>query len=275
MTESREQHSSARVPRRWLLLARIGWVVLVVLTLTIFFASFPLYLAQLQTPCAGTACEIGVLLTPEQVEVLKGFGLSLGDYAAYTVAFTLATIVVCLVVSTVIVLRRSDDRMALLVALMLVTLGPSNLTSTILAIPSPWQVPNACLSFLFTALFVLVLLLFPSGQFVPRWTLVLVVFLVELIPFFFFPNAPFMLNTLALSLLHLTLLGEFAIIVVVQLYRYLRVSSPLQRQQTKWVVFGLAVPGIITIVGYGLLFFPALAEPGSVYLPALYVVSTF
>jgi hypothetical protein len=279
VTESRERHSSARLQGRWLLLARVGWVVLVVLTLGIFFASLPVYVAQLQTPCVGTPCAAtGSRLTSEQAGVLKGMDLFPGGYVVYFVVLTLATIVVCLVVSAVIVLRRSDDRTALLVALMLVTLGPSNVTSTILEIPSPWQVPNACLFFLFVALFVLVLLLFPSGQFVPRWTrwtLVLVVFPVELIPFSFFPNTPFMKNPYAIFFSYLTLLGELAIIVVVQLYRYLRVSSPLQRQQTKWVVFGLAVPGIVTIVGHGLLFFPALDEPGSVYLPALYVVSAF
>jgi hypothetical protein len=77
MTESREQHSSARLHGRWLLLARGLWITLVVLTLAIFFASLPVYLAQLQTPCAGTACE-WQQLTPGQVETLKGMGLSLG-----------------------------------------------------------------------------------------------------------------------------------------------------------------------------------------------------
>src|SRR5438034_5877166 len=90
----------------------------------------------------------GVLLTPSQAEVLKGIGLSLSDYAAYTVAFTLATIVVCLVVSTLIVWRRPDDRMAVLVALMLVTLGTLDATSTVAASSSPWRVPAECLAFL-------------------------------------------------------------------------------------------------------------------------------
>ncbi len=276
VTESREQHSYARLQGCWLLLARGVWITLVVLTLAIFFASLPMYLAQLQTPCAGTACANEALLTPEQAGVLKGMGLSIGAYAAYTVAFTLATMVVCLVVSTVIVWRRSDDRMALLVALMLVTLGPISATSTVLAIPSPWRVPNACLFFLALALLVFVGLLFPSGQFVPRWTRwTIVVFLAVLVPFTFFPNAPFTLNTQALSLFYLTSLGEFAILAVIQLYRYRRVSSPMQRQQTKWVAYGIAVLCIVSVVGYGLLIFPALAEPSSLYPLALDGVSGF
>src|SRR5215469_12394594 len=141
MTASPEPHSSARLQGRWLLLARVGWITLVILTLAIFFASLPVYLAQLQTPCAGSACYY-TQPSPGQVEALKGIGLSLGDYVAYTVAFTLASVVVCLVVSTVIVWRRPNDRMALFVALLLVTLGPINVTSSVSASPSPWRVPD-------------------------------------------------------------------------------------------------------------------------------------
>ncbi len=94
-TESRERHSYARVPGRWLPLARVGWVALFVLTLVIFFASLPVYLALLQTPCAGPACGYQQL-TPEQAGALKEMSLSLGDYTAYTVALTLALMMVCL-----------------------------------------------------------------------------------------------------------------------------------------------------------------------------------
>ncbi len=273
MMESRERHSSARLQGRWLVLARGLWFTLVVLTLAIFFASLPVYLAQLQTPCAGTACEYQQL-TPGQVETLKGIGLSPGDYAAYTVALTLASVVLCLVVSTLIVWRRSDDRMALLVALLLVTFGPIIATSSVPTSPSPWRVPNECLSFLALALVVLVFLLFPNGQFVPhwmRWTLV--IFLVVLVPTAFV--APAMPNTPVDQLSYLASLGEVATLALVQLYRYRRVSSPIERQQTKWVVFGLAVPITIYVSGSVLyLIFPVLTEPSSLYLLAYLVVQT-
>jgi hypothetical protein len=134
---------------------------LVVLTLVIFFASLPVYLALLQTLCPGPACANEALLMPSQAGVLTGIGLYLGTYAALTVALSLALVVVCVVVSTLIAWRRSDDRMAMLVALMLVTFGPIGATSTVRVIPFPWQVPNACLFFLALALLVLVFLLFP------------------------------------------------------------------------------------------------------------------
>jgi hypothetical protein len=46
----------------------------------------------------------------------------------------------------------------------------------------------------------------------------------------------------------------------VQLYRYRRVSSPLQRQQTKWVVFGLAVQITVYVLATALGQFPVLIE---------------
>ncbi len=266
-----------RLHGSWLVLARVIWVVLAVFTLIIVVASLPVYVAQLQTICTGTACAFSQQLTPEQARMLKGIGLSPGAFAAYTVALTLASVVVCLVISTLIVWRRSDDRMALLVALMLVTVGPIIETSTLLPIPSPWRVPTACLYFLALALLVLVFLLFPSGQFVPRWTRwTMVVFLAGQVPYTFFPDAPFTLNTHADSLGYLILIGEAAILAVVQLYRYRRVSSPIERQQTKWVVFGIAVSTTVFVGGSALyLIFPALAEPSSPYQLALAAVNTF
>jgi len=134
----------------------------------------------------------------------------------------------------VIAWHRSDDHMAHIVALMLVTLGPMSETSTVLASPSLWQLPNACLFFLAFALLMLVGLLFPTGRFVPRWTGFTLVFLAVAIPFTFFPNAPFSLSPRALLLYYLLSLGETVLLAAVQLYRYRRVSSPIQRQQTKW-----------------------------------------
>lgn len=188
VTESRERHSSARLHGRWLLLARGVWLVLVVLTPAIFFVSLPVYAAQLQTPCAGSTCQ-WQQLTPSQAEMLKGMGLSLADYAVVTLALALASVVMCLVVSTLIIWRGPDNRIALIVALMLVTLGPIIVVADPPA-ASPWWVPNACLTFLTGFLLVLVFLLFPSGQFVPhwmRWTLV--VFLVGDTSSFF-PDTP-------------------------------------------------------------------------------------
>jgi hypothetical protein len=217
-TSSREGPGEVHLSGSFRLLVRGGWLVLVILTLAIFFVSLPTHVAQLQTPCTGTACGYQQL-TPEQAGALKGMGLFPAVYTAYTVALTLALMMGCVVVSTVIIWRRSRDRMALIVALFLVSLGPFAVTFNVSASPSPWQVPLEFLSFLFIALFLLVFSLFPTGQFVPHWMRwIIIVFLTPQVPFTFFP-ALATLQISAVSLGFLVGIGPLAILVVVQVYR--------------------------------------------------------
>jgi hypothetical protein len=206
-------------------------------------------------------------LTPARVAALAGIGLSLAVYAAIIVALTLATLVVCLVVSTLIIWRRPDDRMALVVALALVMFGPTIAVTAVIAVPSPWQVPYECFTFLNSSLSVLVFLLFPSGQFVPRWTRwFLVVFLAVQAPVDFFAVAPLLPNNPISQPGFLLAASELATVVLVQLHRYRRVSSPRERQQTKWVVFGIAVTiTVLVLLTMLTLIFPVLAESTSLY----------
>ena len=256
-----------RLHRRWFLLARGLWLILVILTLTIFFASLPAYIDLLQTPCVGLACGYQQL-SPEQAATLEGIGLFPGVFIVFSVALAFILLVVCLAVSMVIVWRRPDDRMAFIVALFLVTLSPFNVMFNVSASPSPLQVPNECLNFLFATLLPLILALFPGGRFVPRWMRwPVIAFLVVQAPFTFYP-ALASLYISAVSIGFLVSIGMCAILVVVQWYRYRRVSSPLERQQTKWVLFGFAAFitwDVIGIVPY--LLFPGIASPDSLYLP--------
>jgi hypothetical protein len=263
------RHSYARLHGRWRLLVRGGWVIVVIGTLGIYVASLPVYLAQLRTPCAGSACSYQQL-TPAQVGTLTGLGLSQGGYAAYTVVLALANIAVCLAVSTVIALRRPEDRMALIVAFMLVTLGPLMMSESVAASLSLWQAPNQYLSDLCIALLLLVFALFPTGRFVPAWMLwpIVVMTITSAVP-----TALATLKIRALNLGFVVFLVEAALLVVVQLHRYRRVSSPLQQQQTKWVVFGFAVLitcWVVAILPY--LLFPVLAQPGSLFLPVFIAI---
>ncbi len=79
-------------------------------------------------------------------------------------------------------------------------------------------------------------------------------------------QVPLLPNTSVSQFGWLVSLGEMATLALVQLYRYQRVSSPRERQQTKWVVFGLAVPITVAVsVSVPYLIFPAFTEPGSLY----------
>src|SRR5260370_15069636 len=79
-----------------------------------------------------------------------------------------------------------------------------------------------------------------------RW--VLAVFLAWQVSYTLFPNALTTPNPSAPALGFLVFVGEAAILVVVQLYRYRRGSSPLQRPQTKRGGFGFSGPITVYVV---------------------------
>lgn len=93
--------------------------------------------------------------------------------------------------------------------------------------------------------------LFPDGRFVPRWTWVLAVAaLVEQAAEKFYAGSE---DNWPLVWQVLPFFGLLILAVIAQIYRYQRVSTPVQRQQTKWVVFGVAV-GFSGFLGLILLF---------------------
>ena len=153
------------------------------------------------------------------------------------------------IVGFLIFWRRSDDWLALLAAFVLVmfNVGPwsNNNTSAVLALAYPaLTLPLSLISFLWDSSLGVFLLLFPGGRLVPRW--MGLILLLDLIQAFLdnFPS-PFDANWPAWLGLLITLV-IYGAIIYSQIYRYRRVSTPVQRQQTKWIILGIAVAiGII------------------------------
>jgi hypothetical protein len=166
----------------WLMLARGVCVTLCGFSLTVFFANLPGYFARLQFVCESSVCALWQL-TPTSVLQLQQVGLTVGSYAIFSVALSVISVFVWSVVGAIIAWRKSNDWIALLVAILLVTTGISSqsvpdfnhLSTPLVANSSPWFVPTMMVSFLAVFLFLLTFLLFPDGRFVPRWTRWLVV----------------------------------------------------------------------------------------------------
>src|SRR5438045_6650804 len=60
---------------RWLLIARIAWVAVVVLTLAVFIVGLPVYFTKLQTACVGAAaCALNGALNPTDIRALQSLG---------------------------------------------------------------------------------------------------------------------------------------------------------------------------------------------------------
>ena len=268
------EHTRLRSYR--LVLARMVWMVLVVLIVAFYFANLPVYFAQLQTVCVHGVCAQWQLTTAN-ARTLHNAGFSIGLYAAFSLVLTLFLTLVWFAVGAFIAWRKSDDWLALLTSLFLVVQGVLELLGFLsngdisipLAYSSPaWYMPTVYLLLLFLSLIILVFSLFPDGRFVPGWMRWLVPGEVVLnVIYFFLYTSSSHPKTVLIPLLA-TALWLFTVVSIIggQQYRYRRVSSPTERQQIKWIIFGLIVElGVGLVYIFPPLLFPELRTPGSLY----------
>jgi signal transduction histidine kinase len=253
-----QNQADTRLRGGWLILARAAWILLVTLSLAVSVADLPLRWELLHTICAGSSC--GQLLTIGIVQDLHQLNLSVDFFASYILIHEICSLLIWDAVALLIFWRRSNDRMALLVALFLVLFPAAQGLESPAAVGAAYpslQVLTNLLDVLGWLSFLSFFFLFPDGRFVPRWTGVLVgayVLLNMLVGLFH--TLPFA-ETISL-LLGLPLLAVMVGIgLVSQVYRYRRISSAVQRQQTKWAVYGIVTSILLftCIVSLGQVFF--------------------
>jgi hypothetical protein len=237
---------------RRLVVARGMSIALLALAMGLFIFTIPFQLTYYHIVCSGAACP-GDQVSPVGLEQLRQAGLSLGFYATYFTALNVMLVSVFLIVAAIIFWRKSNGWMGIFTSLALALFGTS-FNSSIFALVGK-QYPalsllGQLLAFLGVASFFIFFYLFPNGRFVPRWIVWLAPFIVvkealaafrpELFPFDWF------------------LLVEVVSVIFAQIHRYRRVSNAVQRQQTKWVVFGAAIggSGFLIVLLYSNIVFP-------------------
>jgi hypothetical protein len=223
-------------------LVRVCWLAVFVVTVGLFIASLPAYYQEIVRFSGADFAPAGFRAS------LEASGVSVEFYALCQLSIGVVSTVVWVAVAAVIFWRRADNGIALFASLALLTFGtlslpPSSsaLADQMLALGLPIR-----LGALFgTAALYTFYLLFPTGWLVPRWTRWVVVFFVaHEVFFYFFPQSIFNIARSS-PLLDLAVLAAFiGIAIGSQLYRFRYVSTPLERQQTKWVVFGLVAAGL-------------------------------
>ena len=245
-TPSRKQRTTRRATAG-AILARLSWVAVALLTVSVFALSLPDYAAQMRTLCptAPAAPCVNGQLSAAQAQALGQFGVSLGDYAATFVTLNSISSAFWLLIAVLLIWRGAADRMTIFTAFMLALFGVvrfPDAPAALAAAHPAWNAPVMTLRYLGSACLSFFCYLFPDGRFIPWWARwVAFAWIVPQLPEFFWPDSP--LNPLHYppALQAAGFLGFVLSVVVAQVYRYRRVSTPMQRQQTKWVVFGVAI----------------------------------
>ena len=248
MSENAERFADTRLD--WL---RAIWILIAFLTVSLFLAGLPGRMAQIaQSIDARSVISLGI--SPQ-------------SYSVYLVGLALLLVITHVVIAAIIFVRQPGDRMAFLVAYALVTNGAVVSLSQMQAPqgiqPVLWNFLVQCITFIALTTSVALLYLFPDGYFAPRWTRWLT-WAWAIIIFFtlFFPGSIF---SLADRSVWSQLLIQFIFIglgVYAQFHRFQHVSTPLQRQQTKWAFFGLVAAAFGPLAYFILIdAFPALGNP--------------
>ena len=188
----------------------------------------------------------------------------------YVMANEILFAILCAGIGLVIFLRRSDDWMALLASITFITLliglsfpvsafneqmrGTRNLTLF-----------NIWFSF-GVGLMPIFFYLFPTGRFVPRWTMYLtgIIVLWEILAIFFPMLYPWYMSRMnaTISLLPILGTGAFALF-----YRYRYHSDTIQRTQIRWIVWGAsaATIGLVLQIVIGIRTFSSAG-----YIPSMF-----
>ena len=113
--------SETRLHGRWLLLARVAWVIVALLILGLNIGANPRYYAVLQTVCTAPVNCFDDQLTVVDMQGLHALGISLAGYAILTIALNGLLCLMGIILGALLFWHRSHEPVALLCAFMLVT----------------------------------------------------------------------------------------------------------------------------------------------------------
>lgn len=250
---------------RWLMAIRMIWLILAIMAITLWILGTIENSTRMPETCPQGTCDPFALSTGD-LAALADLDLPVDFIAGFFVMSNIGIALTFFAIGGAIAWRKSDDRMGLLVSFTLIYLGSIFFTDSDDAL---WRAYPASRPFLTLlgmvgyAGIMLLLFYFPDGRFVPHgrasrivgWLIILL-------------TAPF-----AGSATRADAIGTFSVLATIglglatQIHRYRKVSGPEQRQQTKWVLFGLATSlAVMLLWGFAAVALP----PGSPSLQRVY-----
>ncbi|SDD82985.1 Histidine kinase-, DNA gyrase B-, and HSP90-like ATPase [Paenibacillus sp. UNCCL117] len=239
------------------------------ITISMYISSIPRYYKALISTCIAHGCgnSVPAMPIPEQ-------GLTLEHYALLFVLIDCVFTFVFYATSAAMLWKGFREPMGLLAAAAMVSFGTSFPSLTMVAsegsfLAYHWFMMNAMLGWITLSLF---FFLFPDGFFVPRWTrfVFFLIVVVDVLQFAYSGRLWTVFNVPEYVRL-LWYVGSTVILIYSQVYRFRKVSGAVQRQQTKWVVYGVAI-GFVGFLGMSVLFYPGFNDGSAityVYLNAI------
>ena len=245
---------------------RVLWIALAGISAALFIAAFPIYWAQNQA-LTGIVLDQGWVTTwsrPDLIITLAEMGLSPTVYTGLLMGGDLLRVTIFVTVGFLIFLRRSHEWIGWFTGLFLILFGPmaSSVMRAVTLVEArlPWEFIVEAGNSITWTMFYVFMVIFPDGRPAPHWMRFAVV--------------GYMIGLPAMILTTEVTTSPYALVLIIvlislsiysQTYRYLRVSGPVERVQTRWVVVGIITMMAVILFAIGLLpaIFPQVEEPGA------------
>ncbi|MGJ7910080.1 histidine kinase [Neobacillus sp. LXY-1] len=239
------------LPEKKLPLLRVTVLVMALLTAILFIYSIPQYYQYIKSNCIAQSCT-GFYNPAPGTNWLQNHGISPAEYSFAYVSIYAVFGLVYITAGTVLLWKKSSGLIGLLGSFMLISLG-----GTFTPIMSGIKLIHPLLTYLVQVIeaggmtaFILFFFLFPNGKFAPRWSAYLCMTIIILrVPGMLFPSTIIDLQhgpKLFFGIWFFIWIGS---LISVQIFRYKTVLTPLEKQQAKWVVYGvvMALMGLMSV----------------------------
>ncbi|MGE5377694.1 MAG: serine/threonine-protein kinase, partial [Bacteroidota bacterium] len=241
MSQTGSTGTSLRLKGGNLAVARVGFVILSLAAVLLFFLGIPPYYNHILRNI-----NIEILLA------LQSLDMSIAFYATYQTALAILLLIGCVTAGLIIFRYKSDEWLALLVAFTLIGVGanafqPLYLSSSVIGSKTP-------------VLFVMAMILvaeqltcytLPDGKFPQRWMrYAAALWFLWLMVSVFWKSFPLNLFDWAGNGFTMYLVAELTVLlsgIYALLYRYYHSNNPIKREQLKWVVFSIAVAVVVGV----------------------------
>ncbi|HKY55606.1 MAG TPA: GAF domain-containing sensor histidine kinase [Anaerolineales bacterium] len=241
--------SSQTSPSIWLNVARVFQVIIICLTVGLFIMSIPLNYEQRSVVCEAEPCPPGQL-TYKSESALAQIGMTIESLVKLTIGYDILLAAVFTVCAIVIFIRKPNDSFTIFVTVMLVTFGVATISGGIRGIGETnpaIHLLTETIAFIGNCSIIAFLFVFPNGKFSPGWTyIILTGWILFQLPRYYLPDSPLNLAVSSPALYNLLFPLGILVGIASQIHRYVNVSSAIEKQQTKWVIYGLT----ISMVGF-------------------------
>lgn len=237
-------------------LLRLAVVFFSVVTVIMYAGSIPGYYNELVSRCIVQGCGLWIPSMP--LSNAMNIDLSLETYGVLFVLIDSLFTLLFYGAAFVIFWKGKREPMGLLAVLAMVAFGTSFPSLIWVASQESiwhqnWFMIVATLGWVSLSL---LFLLFPNGSFVPKWTSFAFIFIAAFdATNLFYGGSIWTALDIPPYFQLLWYTSSTLILIYSQVYRFRKVSSPAQRQQTKWVVFGVSV-GVVGFIVLSIMFDP-------------------